>query len=271
MKDINIILTRHGRYNNSRDKNDLSIGHITEEGRAEIENKTRLRLSRLVGSKLLDTIFLVVSSPTYWLSDRRLGQRAVETEKITKKTIEEELRILGLDEIEIKKHFYSKPNSYTRNLKNTISIEELREKLAEPNVYNEAPEYIKSLTLKHGGMNSGFWEELASSEEVKRFNKNAEGPSDLNTRIRQALNYVVKWSKDYSQDYDKNICVFLITHGETMEPFINKRHLSDIAEFGYNEGLVFNVREDGIIIKSENDKFIGPPKKVEDDIVLGRD
>ncbi len=33
MKDINIILTRHGRYNNSRDKSDLSIGHITEEGK----------------------------------------------------------------------------------------------------------------------------------------------------------------------------------------------------------------------------------------------
>lgn len=41
MKDINIILTRHGRYNNSRDKSDLSIGHITKEGKKKLQRKLK--------------------------------------------------------------------------------------------------------------------------------------------------------------------------------------------------------------------------------------
>lgn len=270
MKDINIILTRHGRYNNSRDKTDLSIGHITEKGKAEIENKTKLRLNRLIGNNLINTTFLVVGSPTYWLSDKSLGQRAIETEIITKKEIEKSFRKLGLDDAGIKKHFYEATQIYTRSLKENLTIDELRKKLSEPNIYDEAPEYIKKLKLKHGGMNSSFWQELASSEEVKKYSKKAEGPSDLNKRIRNLLNYVINWSKTYSQEFDTNICVFLITHGETMEPFINNAHLSDIAEFGYNEGLVFNVTENGIIIKSEDERFIGPPKKIREEAILER-
>ena len=87
MKDINIILTRHGRYNNSRDKSDLSIGHITEEGKREIAEKTKKRIDRIVGNKLKDTTFLFIASPTYWLSDERFGRRAIETEKLTKAEI----------------------------------------------------------------------------------------------------------------------------------------------------------------------------------------
>ena len=87
MKDINIILTRHGRYNNSRDKSDLSIGYITEEGKREIAEKTKKRIDRIVGNKLKDTTFLFIASPTYWLSDERFGRRAIETEKLTKAEI----------------------------------------------------------------------------------------------------------------------------------------------------------------------------------------
>ena len=65
MKDINIILTRHGRYNNSRDKSDLGIGHITEEGKREIVEKTKKRIDRIVGKKLKHTTFLIIGSPTY--------------------------------------------------------------------------------------------------------------------------------------------------------------------------------------------------------------
>ena len=233
MKDINIILTRHGRYNNSRDKSDLSIGHITEEGKREIAEKTKKRVDRIVGNKLKDTTFLIIASPTYWLSDEKFGRRAIETEK--------------------------------------VSIEELREKLAEPNVYDVAPNYIQKLKVRYGGMNSGFWKELATSEEVKRYNKNAEGPTDLRKKITDLLNYVVDWSKEYSKTQDTNICSFLITHGETMEPFIHNKKLSHITEFGYNDGIVFYVKEDGIVIRTEDEKFIGPPPKVKYEDILGRD
>lgn len=56
-----------------------------------------------------------------------------------------------------------------------------------------------------------------------------------------------------------------------MEPFIQNRKLSHITEFGYNEGIVFNVKEDGIIIKTEDELFIGPPPKVKYEYILGRD
>ena len=98
MKDINIILTRHGGYNNSRDKSDLSIGHITEEGKREIAEKTKKRIDRIVGNKLKDTTFLFIASPTYWLSDERFGRRAIETEKLTKAEVMVELKQVGLSE-----------------------------------------------------------------------------------------------------------------------------------------------------------------------------
>lgn len=271
MKDINIILTRHGRYNNSRDKSDFSIGHITEEGKREIAEKTKKRIDMIVGNKLKDITFLIIASPTYWLSDERFGRRAIETEKVTKAEIMEELKQEGFSEEEAKSHFYLKPKIYTRQNVNGVSIEELRDKIAEPNVYDLAPRYIEKLKVRYGGMNSGFWKELASSEEVKQYNKNAEGPTDLRRKITELLNYVVEWAKDYSKNQDTNVCVFLITHGETMEPFIKNRKLSHITEFGYNDGIVFNVEEDGIIIKTEDEQFIGPPPKVKDEYILGRD
>lgn len=271
MKDINIILTRHGRYNNSRDKSDLSIGHITEEGKREIVEKTKKRIDRIVGNKLKDTTFFIIASPTYWLSDERFGRRAIETEKLTKAEIMEELKQEGLSEEEAKSHFYSKPKIYTRQKTNGLSIEELRDKLAEPNVYDLAPSYIQKLKVRYGGMNSGFWKELASSEEVKQYNKDAEGPTDLRRKITELLNYVVDWSKNYSKSQDTNVCVFLVTHGETMEPFVQNKKLSHITEFGYNDGIVFNVKEDGIIIKTEDKLFIGPPPKVKYEYILGRD
>ena len=33
------------------------------------------------------------------------------------------------------------------------------------------PGYIHKLKIRYGGMNSGFWRELASSEEVKEYDK----------------------------------------------------------------------------------------------------
>ena len=144
--------------------------------------------------------------------------------------------------------------------------EELRDKLVEPNVYDLAPSYIQKLKVRYSRRNEfvGFWKELASSEEVKQYNKDAEGPTDLRRKITELLNYVVEWSKEYSKSQDTNICVFLITHGETMEPFIQNRKLSHITEFGYNDGIVFNVKEDGIIIKTEDEQFIGPPPNCAD-------
>ena len=224
----------------------------------------------MVGNKLRDTTFLIIASPTYWLSDKRFGRRAIETEKITKSEIMEELKQEGITEEEAKSHFYLKPKIYTRQKTTGFSIEELREKLAEPNVYDLAPSYIEKLKVRYGGMNSGFWKELASSEEVKQYNKNAEGPTDLRRKITELLNYVVEWSKEYSKTQNTNICVFLITHGETMEPFIQHKKLSHITEFGYNDGIVFNVKEDGIIIKTEDELFVGPPPKVKDECILGR-
>lgn len=270
MKDINIILTRHGRYNNSRDKNDLSIGHITEKGKREIAEKTKKRLARLVGNNLKDTTFLIIASPTYWLSDNRFGRRAIETEQEIRNEILKELQEEGISKEEAKEHFYSESKIYTRNT-NGISIEELGNKLSEPNVYDLAPEYIQKLKVRYGGMNSGFWRELASSEEAKEYNKDAEGPTDLRRKVTELLNYVIDWSKDYSKSQDTNICVFLITHGETMEPFIHNKKLSHITEFGYNDGIVFNVKEDGIIIRTEDENFIGPSPKVKDEDILGRD
>ena len=66
------------------------------------------------------------------------------------------------------------------------------------------------------------------------------------------------------------MCIFNY-YVKPYQPFIQNRKLSHITEFGYNEGIVFNVKEDGIIIKTEDELFIGPPPKVKYEYILGRD
>lgn len=262
--NINIILTRHGRYNRTEDIE--TGGHITEQGKKEIEQKTKDRIKNIVGKNLLKTTFLVIGSPTHWLSREYLGQRAKETEQITKQTIIEMLKQQGIEAEEISKCMYSKKEIYTR--KSAISIRKIANLIAEPNVYDETPEYIKKLKLKHGGMTDGFWKELTTSEEAKQYNKNAETPSVLNKKIKDMLNYVIDWSKAYAKENKKDVCVILISHGETIEPFLNNNKLrGEIGDIDYNEGIVFEIKENQIIVKTENPKFIGPskPLKIKED------
>lgn len=206
-------------------------GHITEQGKREIEKKTNERIKNIIGDNLDKTTFLVIGSPTYWLSKECYGQRARETENITKQAIKSILLKQGIDSKYIQKHFYNKKQTYTRNKKQSISIQELAKMLAEPNVYDEAPEYIRKLKLKHGGMTDNFWEELSKSEEAKEYSETAETPSVLNERLRSLLQYITDWAKSYSKDYDTDICVILITHGETMQPFLNNQKLRGLSRF----------------------------------------
>lgn len=262
--NINIILTRHGRYDKTEDIE--TAGHITEQGKKEIEQKTKERIKNIVGKNLLNTTFLVIGSPTHWLSKEYFGQRAKETEQITKQTIVEILKQQGVEAEEISKYMYSKNEIYTR--KSVIPIREIANLIAEPNVYDEAPEYIKKLKLKHGGMTDGFWEELTTSEEAKQYNENAETPSVLNRKIKNMLNYVIDWSKTYSKENKKDVCVILISHGETMDPFLNSSKLrGELGDIDYNEGIIFEIKESQIIVKTENPKFIGPskPLKIKED------
>ncbi|MCI9063136.1 MAG: hypothetical protein HFJ17_00785 [Clostridia bacterium] len=226
-KEINVILTRHGRYTRSEDKK--FGGHLTEVGKREIEEKTKQRMQNIVGEDMLDTNFLVVGSPTHWLSKKQYGQRALETEYITKQTIKSMLISQGVRPEDMDKYIYSKKQVYTRNIENALPVEQLAKLLSEPNVYDEAPEYIRKLKLKHNGTNSSFWEELSSSEEAKQYSDKAETPSVLNERIKLMLNYVFNWAQNYAADNDKNVCVILITHGETMTPFINNQKLKGLV------------------------------------------
>lgn len=259
MKEITIILTRHGRYNNTRNKEDINAGHITEDGKKEIEVKTTKRIEKYVGNDLKNTMFLVIGSPTHWLSDKKLGQRGIETEEITIDTIRNILINNGIDS---KGCLYKDTKLYTRNHKGELSIKELAEKLSEPNVYDKAPEYIRKLKSRHNGMTNNFWGELSTSEEVKNYNTEAEDPTDLTKKIKGMLEYIIKWAKEYEQAKDKNVFVILITHGETMAPFLNSQKIKYLTTGGYNDGIVFRVTKNGIIVETEKEDFIGPPKLI---------
>ena len=263
--NINIILTRHGRYNRTEDIE--KGGHITEQGKKEIQQKTKERVENIVGKNLPNTTFLVIGSPTHWLSKEYLGQRAKETEQIIEQTIIEILKQQGIETEEASKIIYSKKEIYTR--KSSIPIKKIANLIAEPNVYDEAPEYIKKLKLKYGGMTESFWKELTTSEEAKQYNENAETPSVLNRKIKHMLEYVIDWAKTYSKQNKRDICAILITHGETMEPFLNNSKLrGEIGNIDYNEGIVFEIKDNQIIVKTENPKFVGPskPLKIKEEV-----
>ena len=101
--DTLIVLQRHGQYDNRRPANignltkeEKTYGRLIEEGKAEVKKRADERIQAILAQSLEKTDFLILNSPTYWLDNEQLGQRARETAEIIAAEVVDNLQSHGL-------------------------------------------------------------------------------------------------------------------------------------------------------------------------------
>lgn len=85
-----------GGWGKATEEEQEKLGHLTKAG---VENAQRVATEII--EKRLDEAdgnvdFLVIASPTYWLGDDKLGQRAIETAKIYSDEIKRQFQERGI-------------------------------------------------------------------------------------------------------------------------------------------------------------------------------
>ena len=72
------------------------LGHLTEAGVANAHRVAQEIIAKRMDEAGEEVDFLVIGSPTHWIGDEQLGQRAIETAKIYSDEVKRELEERGL-------------------------------------------------------------------------------------------------------------------------------------------------------------------------------
>lgn len=267
-----ILLQRHSRYDSSvpRDLKNITdrereiCGHLTEQGIKETEEITRERLEKILAENPEETDFLIVSSPTFWYNLPELGQRAIETSEVIVKTIIDELKKRGLSKEQLL--------NLSGKFKGDFARPEQR--LQETQLF-QVPPFEKFMLKKYGGMGGDFWDAYSADvDREKRKELGAEGSVDIANRVNRVMTIVARFAKMYHETHpDRKIVVWMVSHGEDLEPFIQRNYGVKPDEFiaNYNEAVSISVDDEGNGILHVRDKDFdanlpnkGFPKPLED-------
>lgn len=254
MGKVTVILTRHGRYEQEN-------GHITEKGKEEIQAKTIERIENYIGNENLgNTEFLIIASPTYWMDRPDAGQRAVETGSIIKNTISRQMNNQGINP---EVSFYMGDRIQIRDKE--IMLSDIAQNISEPNIWSKAPNWIKEQTERFG-RNGAFWQAMAVSSENIKYERNGKeihikGPKGENQEaetgaesgaiLKRVVKQLLRWGNSYSRDQDKDVCIFVVTHGEKIFPFTIGTKFEPTNGVGHNEGIVFVTNGEGLKVSAD--------------------
>lgn len=249
-----IVIQRHGRYDNrppkdpdNPTKEEMTYGHLTEQGRVEAREKALERIEAILEQDPENTDFLLVNSPTFWWDSPQLGQRALETAEIISETIVEELGRRGLDETQL------------LNTASNIKGERSRpdERLGEALMF-QVPEFTKFLRKQYGGMGPDFWInfERDTHKEVRE-QMGAEGPVEIANRVNQVVNVVARFARIYQIKHPgRKLVAWMVTHGDGLGPYTQRVLGVPEEDFepDYNAAVSIAVNAEGQGTVAVNDK-----------------
>ncbi len=212
-----IIIQRHGRYDsswpeggigNATPEEQATLGRLTPKGVEGVKIKTLLRLSTEV-DMVPATNFLIVYSPTYWLDDPTLGQRAYETAKI----IAEEIRDANGNVIDVRLDF----------------------RLGEALMFQTS--FAEFLRKKCVGQGADFWKAFSTDQyREERLRFGAEGPEHIAKRMSLVITEIYEMLKRAEDD----TIAWVITHGECVYNFGKEMGMENVSE-GYNDGFELSL------------------------------
>lgn len=240
-----IVLQRHGRYDSRRPKDGINLseeekayGHLTEEGKLEAKKRADERIEAALSQDHQNTDFLIVNSPTYWLDNEQLGQRAKATAEIIAGEIIDTLQERSLSGEQFLNH-----------------SDRFRGKLSRPDprigeaLMFQVPEFANFLRKEYGGQGPDFWANYnRDTHRETREQLGAEGPAEIADRISQSVNVVARFARGYHHQHpDRKLVVWMVTHGDGLEPYLQRAlHVPEEAfTAGYNEGIGIAIDPEG--------------------------
>lgn len=219
-----IIFQRHGAYQGGfpkhgwgkpTPKEKKALGRLTLEGVEEVRQRTQ---KRLVGmGDVTGKNFLLVHSPTYWLDDPHLGQRAYETSVV----VAEEIQRAG----------------------GNVIANRLDSRLGEALMF-QTP-FADFLRKKYGGgQGEYFWEAFyVDTFRKERLGFGAEGPRDIAERVHLAVLNLIQML----QCIEGDMVVWVVTHGDCTIPYGMFLGASwEEIPNGYNDGFKIEVHDRGL-------------------------
>lgn len=246
-----ILLQRHGRYDARRpaDPENLTkeekekLGRLTPEGIEEVKQRTRERLRAILLKDPSRVDFLILNSPTFWLDDERLGQRARETAEVIAEEIKKELEERNLPESQIINltNIEGKPA-----FKGGVSRPEKR--LGEALMF-QVPEFTDFLRQECGRQGPKFWKNFfRDTYKKKREELGAEGPLKIADRMNEFLSVIARFARMYHRRHpEKRLVPWVVAHGDSVMPYVQRVVGVPEKDFnaGYNEGIGIAFNPDG--------------------------
>lgn len=241
-----VILQRHGRYDSNRPKdwtniapNEMSFGHLTDEGRAEAAKITEQRLDVIFENDRHNTDFLILNSPTFWLDNERLGQRAKETAEIIHGVLDEKIKSNIISEEQLLNH----SGRFRGGEESSRPDKRLGEAL-----FFQAPEFANFLRKEYGGQGPKFWEAFnRDTHQEMREELRAEGPEDIADRIQEVVDIIGRFSSFYHKNHPgRKLVVWMVTHGDGLDPYVQRKVGAPESDFSatYNAGIGISISHD---------------------------
>jgi broad specificity phosphatase PhoE len=223
------------------------LGHLTEQG---IENATRVA-REIVGRRLDesgdDVDFLVIASPTHWLGDEQLGQRAIETGKIYSDEIKRQLEERGLSS----DHLIN--TTQPKALEHEVGDVRVGRKMVEAQIFDDpaALDVIDELRAKYGGQGTEFWDAWYAGDDSEALDSvGAESSTDAADRADKMIEAIVRYGKIYNTKTGRSLAVIVLTHHEILQPYaLHKLGVSQ-QEFvpGKNDGFEIRVEDERAVV-----------------------
>lgn len=250
-----IDVRRHSQYNDSfpkagwgkatKEEKD-SLGHLTAEG---IENAHRI--ARELIEKRIDQVdgnidFLVISSPTSWLGDEQLGQRAIETAKIYSDEIQEALASRGMPE----DHLLNAgrlPSS-----QHEVGNVRVSKRVIEAQIFDgpKVLPVIDSLREKYGGQGKEFWDAWYAGTDNEVLDPvGAERSTETADRADKLIEALTRYGDMHNQATGRNLEVIVITHHEVLQPYA-------LHTLGVSQKEFTPDKNEGFEILSQNGKAV---------------
>jgi hypothetical protein len=223
------------------------LGHLTEQG---VENATRV--AREIIERRLDESgdnvdFLVIASPTHWLGDEQLGQRAIETGKIYSDEIKRELEERGLSS----DHLIN--TTQPKALEHEVGDVRVGRKMVEAQIFDDpaALDVIDELRAKYGGQGTEFWDAWYAGDDSEALDSvGAERSIDAADRADKMIEAIVRYGKIYNKKTGRSLAVIVLTHHEILQPYaLHKLGVSQ-QEFvpGKNDGFEIRVEDERAVV-----------------------
>lgn len=248
----NIDVRRHSQYDGGfpkagwgkateAEKEDL--GHLTPEG---IENASRVA-HELVVRRLEESDnnvdFLVIASPTHWLGDKELGQRAIETGKIYTEEIRSTLEERGLPASQLLNTIHAQAKQHE------VGDVRVTNRMVEAQMFDdpEALAVVDTLREKYGGQGEEFWDAWYNGDNDDALESvGAETAEQAVARAKKQMDILARYGKFYNKTTGRDLEVIVLTHHEVLQPFALKELGVSTEDFkpDKNEGFEIHV-DDG--------------------------